>query len=128
MLTLRQMPQTRLFQIVVIVAFWMAGEAVARVTGLPIPGGVIAMTVLVILLATGVLPLATVSRGATWLLGEMLVFFMPVMVALFWHREFLGWLGLKILIAVLVGTLGVMLTTSVSVDLLYRLRTRHDPR
>jgi len=71
-------------------------------------------------------PLATVERGAHWLLGEMLVFLMPIMVALFWHGEFVGWLGLKILATVLVGTVGVMVTTAVSVDCLYRWRTRHD--
>ncbi|MNL56483.1 holin-like protein [compost metagenome] len=65
------------------------------------------------------------QRGASWLLGEMLLFFVPAVMSLLDHREFLGLLGLKLLVVILLGTALVMAGTALTIDLCYRWMNRH---
>jgi len=61
----------------------------------------------------------------------MLLFFVPAVLAVLDHREFLGLLGLKLLAVVLGGTLLVMGGTGLTVDLCCRLSprlVRHDDK
>ena len=115
---------SRLTQIGLLLAFWWLGDAVARATDLPVPGGVIGMVLVLVLLASQRLSIQTLRRGADWFLGEMLLFFVPAVLAVLDHREFLGLMGLKILIVITVGTVVVMAVTAVTVDLCYRWRSQ----
>ena len=101
------------------------GQALAQVSGLPVPGGVIGMAIVLVLLATRRLRVRNVHRGASWLLGEMLLFFVPAVMSLLDHREFLGLLGLKLLAVILLGTALVMAGTALTIDLCYRWMNRH---
>ena len=112
------------FQIALLILIWQAGEAVVRVAHLPVPGAVIGMFFVLGLLATGRLKLASLRSGARWLLAEMLLFFIPAVLAILDHREFLGLLGLKVLAVILVGALTVMIVTALAVDVNYRLMMR----
>ncbi len=114
----------RLMQIGLLLAFWWLGDAVARATALPVPGGVIGMALVLVLLSTQRLSIRSLRRGADWFLGEMLLFFVPAVLAVLDHREFLGVLGLKILAVIVVGTTVVMAVTAVTVDVCYRWRTQ----
>lgn len=111
--------RSHLFQIVVIVAFWLVGEAAVRIIGLPIPGGIFGMLVVVFLLVAKRLSIRTVQHGARWFLGEMLLFFVPAVLAVLDHPEFLGVLGLKIMAVIVVGTFTVMIVTAGFVDVCY---------
>ncbi|MFS8038299.1 CidA/LrgA family protein [Xanthobacter sp. AM11] len=113
-------------QILVIALFWILGEGLVRLTGLPLPGGIVGMGVVLALLAGGWLRPRTMRRGAAWLLAEMLLFFVPAVMAVLDHREFVGLLGLKIAAVILVGTVMVMGGTALAVDLCYRWRLRHE--
>lgn len=117
--------RSRLLQIGVIMAVWAAGETISRATGLPVPGSVIGMVLMLALLVTRRVSLPSVNRGAEFLLAEMLLFFVPVVMVVFDHREFIGLLGLKVLAIIVAGTLTVMITTALTVDLCYRWRARH---
>lgn len=64
-------------------------------------------------------------RGANWLLGEMLLFFVPAVMSLLDHREFLGVLGVKLLVVILLGTALVMIGTALTIELCYRWMNRH---
>lgn len=114
--------RSRLIQGGVLAAFWLAGEALVRLLKLPLPGGVLGLALVLLLLASGRLRAVSLRRGADWLLAEMLLFFVPAVLAVLDHREFLGLLGLKLLAAVLLGTLLVMSGTGLAVDLCCRLR------
>jgi len=98
------------------IALWLGGELVARLLDLPVPGAVLGLGFLLALLATGALHLDAVKRGADWLLAQMLVFFVPAVLSLVDHREFLGLLGLKILFVIVVSTAAVMVVTSLIVE------------
>lgn len=117
--------RSRVLQITLIVAFSLLGQALAQALGLPVPGGVIGMALVLLLLATRLLRVRNVHRGASWLLGEMLLFFVPAVMSLLDHREFLGVLGLKLLLVILLGTALVMTGTALTIDLCYRWMNRH---
>ena len=76
------------------------------------------------LLAGGADP-RLVARGAGWLLAEMLLFFVPAVVALLAHPEFLGLTGLKVLLVILGSTVMVMLATALTVEWGTRWMSHH---
>lgn len=117
-----------IMQIVVLILFWQAGEAVSHLARLPIPGAVIGLGFMLALLASGHLKLASVRSGARWLLAEMLLFFIPAVLAVLDHKEFVGLLGLKILLVIIVGAAAVMITTALAVDVSYRLMISMEDR
>jgi holin-like protein len=106
--------------------FWAAGEALARTTGLPLPGGIIGMALALTLFLAGGLKVASMKRGANWMLAEMLLFFVPAVLALLDHHELFGLLGLKIFALIVLSTTAVMCVTALTVDLCYRWSSRHD--
>ncbi len=118
---------SRLMQVAALCALWLAGEGVVRLFGLPFPGAVIGMALALLLLLSGRVSLFSMKRGAEWLLAEMLLFFVPAVLAVLDHRELLGLLGLKVMAVILLGTLTVMGVTALTVDLCYRWSLRHDP-
>ncbi|QXX73749.1 CidA/LrgA family protein [Methylovirgula sp. HY1] len=116
---------SRLLQIGLVFAFWYAGEAIVEAAHLPISGGIIGMLLVLALLASHRISLFSMQRGAQWFLAEMLLFFIPAVLAILQHREFLGLLGLKVLAVIILGTLTVMAVTALTVDFCYRWRSGH---
>jgi holin-like protein len=114
---------SRLLQIGLLSGFWLVGEGVVRAAHLPVPGAVAGMLIALALLASRRLSVSSMRRGADWLLAEMLLFFVPVVLAVLDHRELLGLLGLKILVVIVVGTVAVMAVTALTVDLCSRWST-----
>jgi holin-like protein len=112
-------------QVALVAAFWAVGSGVAHLTGVGVPGALIGMLALLGLLGAGALEPRLVARGAGWLLAEMLLFFVPAVVALLAHPEFLGLMGVKVLLVILGSTLLVMLATALTVDWGMRLMSRH---
>lgn len=118
--------RSRFAQLGLIVGFWWLGDVTARGLGLPVPGGVIGMAAMLLLLMFHGLGPAQVRRGANVLLADMLLFFVPAVMAVLDHREFVGLLGVKLLAAILFGTLLVMAGTALTVETVQRLVARHD--
>jgi len=116
---------SRLMQIATLFGFWLAGEGFVRLVGLPLPGGIVGMALVLALLLSGRISLFSMKRGAEWFLAEMLLFFVPAVLAVLEHQELLGMLGVKIMAVILVGTLTVMTVTALTVDMCYRLSVRY---
>lgn len=106
----------RTFQTVGLVGFWGFCEWAKQITRTPIPGAVIGLMLLIVLLGTGWLPIRAIQHGTKLLMGEMLLFFVPPMLSLLDYPQFLGILGLKLLVAISLGTLGVMLATALTIE------------
>lgn len=122
--TRRLLHRSRIAQIGVITLFWLAGEAIVRITGLALPGGIVGLALAVALLASGRLRLPSLRRGSDWLLAQMLLFFVPAVPAVMDHHEFFGLVGLKILVVILAGTAAVMGSTALTVELFHRFSAR----
>jgi holin-like protein len=120
-----QLAGSRLAQIAVVGMFWAAGSGLAHLAGAPVPGSLIGMVAMLALLGSGTLDPRLVERGAGWLLAEMLLFFVPAVVALLAHPEFLGLTGLKVLLVILGSTVMVMLATALTVEWGMRWMSRH---
>lgn len=97
-------------------ALWLAGELLVRLLHLPIPGAVLGLAVLLALLWARALPVEWVGGGAQWLHARMLVLFVPAVLTVTQHHEFLGVLGLKLLFVIGASTLAVMVVTSLVVE------------
>jgi holin-like protein len=121
----RTLHRSRLLQVAMLFAFWLGGEGLARLTGLPVPGGIVGMLAVLALLATGRLSVFSMRRGADWFIADMLLFFVPAVLGLLDHREFLSLLGLKLLVVILTGTVAVMAVTALTVDLCCRWTSTH---
>lgn len=119
--------RNRPLQVGLLLGFWLAGEALVRMAALPLPGGIVGMLIVLALLSSGRISRFSVRRGAEWFLAEMLLFFVPAVLAILNHREFLGLLGVKVLAVILIGTLTVMAVTAFTVDLCYRWTSAHAP-
>jgi len=115
----------RAVQVLSIVVLWFACDQASRRWHLPIPGSVLAMGLLLALLLSGVVPAAGLRRGADWLLAEMLLFFIPAVMAVWQHLPLLREEGGRILLVILLGTVLVMGTTACLVDLVFRWKQRH---
>ncbi|MFZ5525168.1 MAG: CidA/LrgA family protein [Pseudomonadota bacterium] len=98
------------------IAVWWACDAVVRLLHLPLPGGVVGLIVVTALMLAGWLPQGRIDAGAKLLLGEMLLFFTPPLMAVLNHPELLGWTGLKLAAIIVLGTLGVMLAVAAVVE------------
>lgn len=95
---------------------WVLGQELTSLTGLPVPGAVVGLALALVLLATKVLVLPDLARAAQWLISEMLLFFVPAVLALVGHPEFLGWVGLKVLAVIAISTVAVMVVTALVVE------------
>ncbi|WP_176083482.1 CidA/LrgA family protein [Martelella sp. HB161492] len=125
----RKLRGSRVGQLVLIGAIWFAGQSLANVLGLAIPGGVIGMFALLAALLSGYLRPQSISRGARWFLAELLLFFVPAVLAILDHPEFLGLLGLKILAVIFGGIVVVMGSTALAVEfglnVMHHIESKH---
>ncbi|KTD02909.1 CidA/LrgA family protein [Fluoribacter gormanii] len=115
--------QCSLLQVSLVCLFWLASELIVHFFKLPFSGGIFGLGVVLLLLATKRLTLNLIKHGAELILADMLLFFIPAVLALLEHHEFIGILGLKILFVILLSTLCVMLVTATVVDYCYHWRT-----
>lgn len=116
---------SRVAQVALLAAVWFVGNLISRGLGLPFPGAIVGLGLMLALLLSGWVKPTAVRRGAKFLIGEMLLFFVPAVLAVLDHAEWLSVTGLKLFAAVLLGTLMVMLGTALAVDLSYRWWVRH---
>lgn len=108
-------------QVALLSAVWWLASLVSQRFMPAVPGGVLGMLVVLLALLKGWLPLSMFKSGARWLLAEMLLFFIPAVVAVVEYPELMMSTGLRILAVIVVSTGLVMVTTSLAVDGAYRL-------
>jgi holin-like protein len=115
--------QTRIVvQAGLLTGIWWICDWLARTLALPVPGSILALALVLGLLLSGVLRAGRVRHGAGGLLDHMVLFFVPAVMALMNHPEWMGLLGLKILLVITGSTVVVMAGTALVVDLCFRWR------
>ena len=120
---------SRLWQVLLIVGLWAGAEWLVQATHLPIPSGIVGMMILLLLLGRQWVAPQTVSKGAGWLLAEMLLFFVPAVVAVVNYAQLLMVDGWRIFAVIALSTLMVLGATAWVVDKVYRYeisRQKHD--
>ena len=95
--------------LVVLLAFFFAGEALASLARLPLPGSVVGMLLLAAALSLRLVPLALVQPAAELLLRHMALLFVPPGVGLMVHLGLLRREWPAIVLAAAASTLAVLL-------------------
>ncbi|MFE6074549.1 CidA/LrgA family protein [Paenibacillus sp. NPDC057886] len=114
-----------ILQVALLMAFSLLMDQLARAFHLPVPGSILGMIVLFILLQTRVVKLRWIEIGAAWLLGELLLFFIPSAVGIMNYMPMLEQDGLQILFIVLLSTFLVMACTGLVATRIAKRKERH---
>ena len=77
-----------------------------------------------LLLGSGVLKVGMVEKGAKWALGELVFFFIPIMVSVLQYRDLLVSQGGQLALTIAVGTALVMVSTALTMMFCYRWQRR----
>ncbi|EBS2259085.1 CidA/LrgA family protein [Salmonella enterica subsp. enterica serovar Kirkee] len=87
---------------------------------LPLPANLVGMVLMLALIVCRIIPLSWVRAGARWLLAEMLLFFVPAVVAVVNYAHLLLVDGWCIFSVIAISTLMVLGATAWVVDKVYR--------
>ncbi len=87
---------------------------------LPLPANLVGMVLMLALIVCRVIPLNWIRAGARWLLAEMLLFFVPAVVAVVNYTQLLLVDGWRIFAVIALSTLMVLGATAWVVDRVYR--------
>lgn len=107
-----------------LVLLWLFMDRLARLSGVPLPAGVLGLVIVASLLLSGILKPGLIEEGAGWLLAEMPLFFIPPLLSLSKYGAVFSQYGLKLLAVIVIGTLLVMTGTGLVVDHVFRFEAR----
>ncbi|MBW7981814.1 CidA/LrgA family protein [Enterobacillus tribolii] len=120
-------------QVALYAALFIVAQQAVTVFHLPLPANIVGMLMMLLLIAARILPLNWVRAGSRWLLAEMLLFFVPAVVAVVNYATLLMTEGWKIFAVIALSTLLTLGATALVVDRVYRLeiwlqrrRRRHE--
>ncbi|MHA3092778.1 CidA/LrgA family protein [Acinetobacter brisouii] len=114
---LKLLPQLGLLAI-----FWWCGNLIHQKFSLPISSGILGMFLLLICLFAGLIKLEQVALGANAVLAELVLFFVPIVVAVVQYKQLFLTEGWQIVVSIGIGTMLVMLSTSLTIHYTYRLK------
>jgi holin-like protein len=109
-------------QVLLLVLIWGISDHLSHRFIPLLPGSVLGMLLTLILLGFRVLSRHWLVDGATWLLTEMLLFFIPAVLAIIQYPDMVWRHGLGILGVILLSTVCVMLSTVLAVEGVIRLQ------
>ncbi|WP_157128602.1 MULTISPECIES: CidA/LrgA family protein [Cupriavidus] len=108
-------------QVLALSALWVLADWLRGRLGLPLPASLLGLLVLAALLFGGVVRTGWIRGGADWLLGEMLLFFIPAVLAVVQYPDLVRHDGWRICAVIGCSTVAVMVVTALVVDRVYRL-------
>ncbi|BCR05149.1 CidA/LrgA family protein [Desulfuromonas versatilis] len=95
----------------ILLALQFLGEMISRGFGIPVPGNVLGMGLMLLALATGIVKVEWVREATDLLLSHLALFFVPAGVGVMVYFELIGREWLPIVVATLVSTFVVMAVT-----------------
>lgn len=101
-----------------LLALAVAGDRVARATGLSVPGSVLGMLALALLLLTGVVPMRLVQPASDLLVRHLALFYIPAGVAVLAHVGTVRNDLVSIVVAALASLVAVLVIVGVMVQYL----------
>lgn len=115
-------------QLTLIWAVCLAGEKVADVFPVDIPGNICAMVLLLVFLVSGVIHMESISEAADFLLDNMAVFFIPAAVAIMGSVDILVGSIIELVVICLITTVLVFFATSFTVSAVAGFLARREVR
>ncbi|HHK9351068.1 TPA: CidA/LrgA family protein [Escherichia coli] len=112
------------FQVVLYAGLFIFAQYLVSWLHLPLPANLVGMILMLALIVCRILPLQWVRAGARWLLAEMLLFFVPAVVAVVNYAQLLLVDGWRIFAVIALSTVMVLGTTAWVVEKVYRYEMR----
>jgi len=107
-------------ELAVLIGIWWGFDRAAALLHVALPGAVLGLLALIAAFGLKLVDPERLRRGSNLLLRHLLLFFLPPMLVLRAHPEMLGWLGLKLLAVISLGTVAVMTATGLAVQFMMR--------
>ncbi|GGE73126.1 CidA/LrgA family protein [Shewanella carassii] len=113
-----------LLQIAAICLLAWGTHALAAALHSPIPGSVLGMLVVLLALGLKLIPEKALQLGAAWLIGDLLLFFIPPVISVLKYETLLEQYGFNIMLTLVLGSASVLLGTGFVVDRVFRFERR----
>ncbi|QUY47422.1 CidA/LrgA family protein [Serratia plymuthica] len=108
-------------QVALYAVLFLIADRLVKQFHLPLPANIVGMLLMLALILLRILPLSWVRAGSRWLLAEMLLFFVPAVVAVVNYAQLLMVEGWKIFLVIAISTMLTLGATGLVVDRVYRL-------
>jgi holin-like protein len=103
-----------IIQIGLLIFLFSVGKLITRYLHIPIPGSIVGLIMLFLLLQFKIIKVEWIERGASWLLGELILFFIPAAVGVINYEQLLGSQWEKLLAVIVLSSLTVMAITGLT--------------
>lgn len=108
-------------QVAALSLIWFFSDWLVNQFHLPLPANLTGMLILLLLVMLKVVNVEWFRRGASWLLAEMLLFFVPAVVAVVNYQDLMRQEGIKIGVVLVASTILVIASTAWIVDKMHRV-------
>ena len=108
-------------QLALLLLFWAIGFGLQQRFHVPISAGVLGLFLALAALLCGVLKLDWIKGGADFVLGELVLFFVPCVVGLLKYQALFKSQGWQLISTIVIGTVCVMVATAYAVYLGFKL-------
>ena len=113
-----------LFQSSIFIGLFIFIDFLVKKLNLPLPANIIGMVIMFLFISFKIIPIKAIAAGSKWILTNMLLFFIPAIVAILNYKEILLSLGWKIILILLISTILTFTFTSLIVDQIYRFELK----
>jgi holin-like protein len=117
-----------IFDLTILLLCQLAGESVAFWAGLPVPGPVIGLALLVVVLVVIGKPPGSLEQTATGLLQHLSLLFVPAGVGVVQKLDLLASHGIAIILVLALSVVVTLLATVLTFRLVSRLLRQQDAR
>ncbi|WP_120509508.1 CidA/LrgA family protein [Rahnella bruchi] len=111
-------------QVVFYILLFLLSVFIVETLSIPLPANIVGMVILFVAMLTKVIPVRYVRRGSSLLLSEMLLFFIPAVVAIINYFDILENEGIRILVVIVLSTTIVLSATAYIVDKVFKYELR----
>lgn len=102
-------------QLGLLTAIWWLGACIQQWLNLPVSGGVIGLLLVLVALLSGVMKLDWIKAGSSFILGELVLLFIPCVVGIMKYKDLFISQGWQLVLSVVIGTVIVMTITALTV-------------
>ena len=113
-----------LMQCAIIAAVWYCAAILVELLHLPVSSGVLGVFLMLILLMSGAIKVNWVRLGAKFVLGELVLMFIPLMMSILQYKALFISKGWQLMLTIILSTAMVMLSSALTFIMVHRLQRR----
>ena len=106
--------------LLILLAFQFAGDLLVRTFGLPLPGPVLGMVLLLVALTSRAAVLQRIAPAANLLIGNLTLLFFPIGIGIVLEWERYSEHGVALLVSIVAGTIIALILVTALLQLLLR--------